>query len=222
MVLVSVPLLLGLGVWQMERADQKGRLAQDMERQAQLPPLELQSHSGLEPPLAYREARVQGCFDAERQVYIENRKHGGRIGYHVVTPLQILDSDTWVLINRGWIPRDSTAEPQAVTPDTEVSVSGLVYVPEAPALVLGDSTTWNRTWPYLTLADYQAREDVALLPFVLLQDPDDEHGFVRNWPREEPNPAMHIGYAIQWFAFAVIASLIYLRLCLEPRKEAVA
>ncbi len=50
---------------------------------------------------------------------------------------------------------------------------------------------------------------------VLLQDPDDAHGFARYWPREFPKEGMHIGYAIQWFAFAVIALGIFLRLSLS-------
>ena len=217
--LVSVPVLLGLGVWQLDRAEQKRQLASDMDDQEQAPLMQIDAHPGQEPPLPYRRARADGTFDARHQIYIENRKHGGRVGYHVVTPLKLRDSGSWVLVNRGWIPGGSGSKSQPETPSFEVSVRGRVYVPEAPAIALGDPATWGDIWPYLTLADYQTRYGIQLLPFMLLQDPEDEHGFVREWPRKEPAPAMHLGYAIQWFAFAVIASLIYLRLCLERREK---
>ena len=45
-------------------------------------------------------------------------------------------------------------------------------------------------------------------------------GFVRSWPREFPKEGMHIGYAVQWFGFAVIALIIYLRFSLERESQA--
>jgi surfeit locus 1 family protein len=51
-------------------------------------------------------------------------------------------------------------------------------------------------------------------PVVMLLDPAEGGGFVRDWPRELPKEGMHLGYAIQWFAFAVIALVIWLRLSL--------
>jgi surfeit locus 1 family protein len=54
---------------------------------------------------------------------------------------------------------------------------------------------------------------------VILQDPDTPGGFLRSWPREMPKEGMHIGYAIQWFAFAVIALVLWLRLSLVRPPE---
>jgi surfeit locus 1 family protein len=54
---------------------------------------------------------------------------------------------------------------------------------------------------------------VAPLPAVLLLDPDQPDGFVRDWPRPTGGlaPALHLGYALQWFAFALIALVLWLR-----------
>jgi len=46
----------------------------------------------------------------------------------------------------------------------------------------------------------------------VLQDPDDPNGFARYWPRELPKEGMHIGYALQWFAFALIGFVLFVRL----------
>ena len=57
-------------------------------------------------------------------------------------------------------------------------------------------------------------------PVVILQDPADPNGFLRSWPKEMPKEGMHIGYAIQWFAFAVISLMLWLRLSLVRRTDA--
>ena len=214
-VLCVLPVLVGLGVWQLHRAGQKEQLARDLERQRALLPLELTGAEIDQPPPRYREAVAEGRFEPEHQVFLENRRHQGRRGFEVITPLHIHDSDARVLINRGWIAEAPGGLPEAAAPAAEVRVRGMIDVPSPPALALGDPSQWGQAWPYFTVAAYAARETFPVLPFVLLQDPGDEHGFVRNWPTPQTNPAMHLGYAIQWFAFALIAAVIYLRLSFE-------
>jgi len=214
-VLCALPLLVGLGVWQLDRAGQKERLGRDLEQQRALPPLELTGAEMDQPPPRYRDAVAEGRFEPEHQVFLENRRRQGRRGYEVITPLHLRDSDTRVLVNRGWVAEAPGGLPEAAAPPNEVRVRGMVDLPSPPALTLGDPSEWGNAWPYFTVAAYAARETFPVLPFVLLQDPGDEHGFARNWPRPEANPWMHLGYAVQWFAFALIAAVIYLRLSFE-------
>jgi surfeit locus 1 family protein len=82
-------------------------------------------------------------------------------------------------------------------------------------------SAWGKRWPYMTVELFAATVDYALEPFVILQDPQDAGGFVRQWPVEMPKEGMHLGYAIQWFAFALISLGFYLRLSLvrDKRRE---
>jgi len=214
-VLCALPLLLGLGFWQLDRAAQKEQLARDLEQQRALPPLQLSGAELDRPAARYRDAMVEGRFEPDHQVFLENRRDQGRRGYQVITPLHIRGSETRVLVNRGWIPEAAAGLPKAAAPAGEVRVRGMIDVPSPPALALGNPSDWGQTWPYFTVAAYAARETFPVLPFVLLQDPGDENGFSRHWPKPDPNPWMHVGYAVQWFAFALIASVIYLRLSIE-------
>jgi surfeit locus 1 family protein len=104
-----------------------------------------------------------------------------------------------------------------------VTVDGETYIPAPPALVLQGGTdaaaAWGERWPYLTTALYAARVDYPIQPVAILEDPADDGGFVRVWSTEPPKEGMHIGYAIQWFAFAAIALVLYLRLSLERNKD---
>ena len=56
-------------------------------------------------------------------------------------------------------------------------------------------------------------------PVMMLLDPAAPGGFVRHWTRPVPNVWMHQGYAGQWFGFALIALVLYLRLSLERTSD---
>lgn len=218
-----VPLFTSLGIWQLDRAQYKRELAATIEQRAREPAMPLDTLTADAHDLQYRTVRATGVLEAEGQFFIENRRRGGRTGFHVVTPLRMDDGHTRVLINRGWIeaPPDGSL-PAAEVPDGTVSVTGEVYIPSPPALELRSGAEagreWGRRWPYMTVDLFRATVEYPVMPFVLLQHPDDPHGFVREWPREQPGDAMHIGYAVQWFAFALIVTLIYLRLSLSTDR----
>lgn len=216
---VPVPLLAGLGVWQLDRAEQKREQAQTLEQRERQAPLALTDMKTEGSALRYRRIQVQGSFAPDGQFFIENRRYAGRTGFYVITPLHISGSDVRVLVNRGWLPAPADRTlPAAQVPNGVVQVTGVAETPSAPALVLHDgkdaAQIWGKRWPYMTVELFAAGMTYPIQPFVILQSPDDTHGFTRDWPREMPKEGMHLGYAIQWFAFALISLGMYLRLSL--------
>lgn len=216
---LPVPLFAGLGLWQLDRAEQKREQAQTQEQRERLAPLPLAELHSDGSALRYRRVRAQGRFDPDGQFFIENRRYGGRTGLYVVTPLRMTGSDVRVLVNRGWVPAtDGGTLPAAEAPTGTVEVNGVAETPSAPALVLHDgqdgSRIWGNRWPYMTVELFAAGVGYPVQPFVILQSSDDPHGFIRDWPREMPKEGMHLGYAIQWFTFALISLGFYLKLSL--------
>lgn len=216
---VPVPLLAGLGVWQLDRAEQKREQAQTLEQRERQAPLLLTGMHTDGDALRYRRIQVRGSFDPDGQFFIENRRYAGRTGFYVITPLRMSGSDARVLVNRGWLPAPADRTlPAAPVPIGTIEVNGVAETPSAPALVLHDGNdaaqTWGKRWPYMTVELFAAGAAYPVQPFVILQSPDDAHGFTRDWPREMPKEGMHLGYAIQWFAFALISLGFYLRLSL--------
>ncbi len=219
LLMLPIPLFVALGVWQLDRAEQKREQVRVFGERAALPPLDLGDPIKDPEALRFRKLRARGTFEAGGQILIENRRQGSRIGFHVITPLHISGSDSRVLVNRGWIAADNDGDPVAApVPAVEITVTGEAHLPSAPALVLHGNPEaakdWGRRWPYLTLDLYRAATGTQVLPVVILQHPDDAGGFLRSWPQEMPKEGMHIGYAIQWFAFALIALVLWLRLSL--------
>ncbi len=212
-------LCLALGFWQLERAETKRAQAAGLVAASSLPAHVLGPLEAAGEPLRYRRLSAIGTFDAEGQVLIEGRRYAGQTGFQVVTPLRIAGGDVRVLVNRGWIPADAQGRPTAApVPEGARTVTGDAYLPAPPAIALAgaaDVAAWGARWPYLTLDLYRTRVDYPVQPVVILMDPAEPDGFARSWPRELPKEGMHLGYAVQWFAFAAIALLIWLRLSLR-------
>ncbi len=217
---LPAPLFVGLGVWQLERAVEKRHQAETLSVREQMPPLQLGQLLGDAGQVRYRRISVQGEFEPEQGFFIENRRLDGKTGFHVITPLRQTGSDIRVLINRGWVAADAGNQPpDTETPGGTVGISGIAETPSPPALALhrGEQAAqaWGRRWPYMTVDLYAAGVDYPLQPFVILQNPGEAHGYTRIWPREIPKEGMHLGYAIQWFAFAFISLGIFIKLSLE-------
>jgi len=219
-MLILVPVFVGLGFWQLDRAGQKRQLASTQETRRNAPVLELDGRVLDSDDVEHRMLEVSGIFIPEKSVFIENRKYRGKAGFHVITPMKIGTSDRYLPVNRGWVRTPPKEEQSAL-----VRVTGRAVVPQPPAIQLGggfapDSS--QRRWPFFTLENYAAWSGLAVYPFMVLQSPDDAHGFVRNWASKPVDETMHIGYALQWFAFALIVAVIWFRISLvkQSRKEA--
>ncbi|MFM7025889.1 MAG: SURF1 family protein, partial [Limnohabitans sp.] len=131
--LAGMGLTASLGRWQLGRAAQKETMAQTRHDQAALPELDGQTlaQTGQSPlerdALLYRRLALKGVWLTGHTVYLDNRQMNGRPGFYVVTPLRLQDSDTVLLVQRGWVPRnfqDRTALPARHTPEGPVTLHG--------------------------------------------------------------------------------------------------
>ena len=93
-------------------------------------------------------------------------------------------------------------------PATRVLVHGRAGSLPRAGYRMGDAiapqTEWPRRAVYPALEDIERELGREVQPFVLLMDPEDEHGFFRHWVPEEMGPGRHFGYALQWFAMGLV------------------
>lgn len=221
--LVLLALLISLGFWQLQRAEQKREL---LAAYGDLPldaPVRLNADFRLGPDWRFRRAQVQGRFDAEHQFLLDNRVRQGRAGYFVLTPLYLAQSGHAILVNRGWVPQGVTRDdlPALPVPDAgaRVMVEGLIDFPPEQVFALGEGEDRDPGWPKVLqrvrLPVQAGQLGVPLLPALLLLDPEDPAGFVRDWHPVVFGPERHVGYAVQWFALALVLVLLYLWVNIE-------
>jgi surfeit locus 1 family protein len=229
--LALLPLLAGLGIWQLDRAGWKQALVDQHAVRTREPAVALSTLLPVTAAGEYRTITVKGHYLLGQQLLLDNRLHRGHAGYHVLTPLRLADGSATVLVNRGWLPVGSSrAElPEAEGPAGTVRVRALVKLPPEKVFRLGGEEERHAGWPQviqaIDIAALEQRLGYALLPLVLLLDPDDVHGFVREWkPVYGTSPDKHRAYALQWFTLAAVLLLIYLgvnakRISNEPARE---
>jgi surfeit locus 1 family protein len=213
--LLLLPLLMGLGIWQLERASWKQGLVDMHEGQGRLSPIAFDT-VGDDNDLQYRRVFARGYYDMERQLLLDNRTYNGHAGYHVLTPLKLADSDRVVLVNRGWVPVGSSRAVLPEIPGTrgEVLVDAIIKLPPVKFFRLGEADEQNATWPkvvqQLQLESLGEMLGVKLEPLILLLDKQDEFGFIRDWkPVYGVTPDKHRAYAVQWFTLAAVLLMIY-------------
>lgn len=215
--LALLPAIVGLGVWQLDRAAQKAELQAEYDARATAPARTLGITVQTVEALRFHRVVARGRYDDSHQILIDNRVHQGRVGYHVITPLKIEGGETRVLVNRGWVAlgADRAHLPAIETPPGVQEISGVATVPAERVFSLGQpgapGPEWERVWQTLDLARFKAAVTYPLQPVVVLLDPQSPAGgFVRNWSRLDAGIATHKAYAFQWFALAIALLTLYL------------
>jgi len=213
-----VALTVSLGNWQSERAAEKARLQALLDRRSSEAPLVLTGMAGSAEELRFRRVRAQGRFLADGQIFVDNRIHGGRAGFHVVTPLVIAGSGVLLLVNRGWVARSTAypAPPQVPVPAGDVTVEGVATVPPARVLELSAETVTGNVWQNLSTARYAAHVRREVLPVVLLAALP-APGLTTVAEKPDTGIAKHREYSLTWYSLAI--TLVALWVGLNVRRH---
>jgi surfeit locus 1 family protein len=220
-----LPLFVSLGFWQWHRG-QARRAQWDEFARADVPAVEAVAEELTRLP-RYTRVRVTGQLDGERQFLLENISRGGAPGYEVLTVLQRADGSR-LLVNRGWLPFSGYRAqlPDVSLPDPAdeslqltgrlagLPVAGLASGQLAPALDGG----WPRVTSFPTTEQLEAAYGKALLPVLLLLDAGSGPGYLRDWQPSGLPPERHIGYAVQWWSFALLLLGLFIGLNLKKRN----
>ncbi|MFT6286803.1 MAG: cytochrome oxidase assembly protein ShyY1 [Alcanivorax sp.] len=215
-----LPLLVFLGFWQLQRADEKTQIAQTYEARSQLPAAAFSPEMSQLPDdaLRYLPVNLQGTYLPGRDILLDNRIHQGRFGYQVVSPFRLAGSDDLVLVNRGWVEGDRSRRvlPEVPVEASTVLISGTIYIPPGEPYLLADQVYVDR-WPLLLqaleiekLAPVLAKTSAArLFPHVLKIDPEQAGALLVSWQVINVSPQKHQAYAVQWFAMAAALATLF-------------
>lgn len=211
---VVAAVCIALGQWQTRRADEKLAIERQWAEAEAAEPLRLVDAQSIDAAAASLPRRValQGEFLYDKTVWIGNRIVDGRPGVYAVTPLVLADGTGVVLVNRGWTPRAPGATAPAdgasapARTDSPASIVGLAVTHVPRVLELGEpaSRTLGAVWPNLDYAAYEQASGLTVARFVVQQTSSADDGLVRAWPRPAAGIERHRGYALQWYALALL------------------
>jgi surfeit locus 1 family protein len=161
----------------------------------------------------YQRVSLRGRYEGAHQFLLDNSIHEGADGYEVLTPL-LRHGAPAVLVDRGWVPFTGS---RSRLPDIHLAASG--PLPTAGLSFGRAAPPPGPHWPKVTSfprpAELSAALGRPLARRILLLDPTAPEGYVRAWSLPGMPALENWGYAIQWWAFALTAGVIWLVLSLR-------
>ena len=211
-LLLLAGLFASLGMWQTKRASEKLELEQQYQA-AGLVPLQ----TALAKDLRFARIEVNGHYDPNRHVLLDNQIWQGRAGVHVFTPFHTSD-DTVILVNRGWLPLGADRQnlPEIPSPQDETVLRGILNSPPVPGLMMGPADKLQQDlWPqlvtYMNLENISMSLDLPLEGRIVQLSAQEKDGFEgRDWKPVFLSSERHKAYAFQWFALTAASIILWL------------
>jgi surfeit locus 1 family protein len=216
--IVGVAILIGLGVWQLERKVWKENLIATLDARLDRKPEPL-------PPAAawrrlargadeYRHVSFAAEFLPGQQALVYTGGSNFRpdvqgAGYWVLTPARLPGGEV-VVVDRGFVPYERRAADFAV-PQGRIDIVGVLRWPETPNLFTPQAEPQNNVW-YLRdpAAIAAAKKWGAVAPFYVDQESPVPPGGLPKPGRLVPAlPDNHLQYAITWFGLALGLAGVY-------------
>jgi surfeit locus 1 family protein len=219
---IAMGVMVRMGIWQLDRRAQRREFNARVELQIDAEELTLAGDNlmlnlfGME----YRSVVVNGVYDHEHEIVLRNQvwvnpDNVSHNGVHLITPLIIKGSSVAVLVDRGWIPAQDVAweDRKLYYEEGEVIIRGIIRRSKSkgqigfvvdPTLEPGENTL--DTWNNVNIERIQEQVPYELLDIYVLQFPEaanDELPY-RHSVQIEITEGSHLGFAMQWFIFAVI------------------
>ncbi len=220
MTALAVTVFTALAVWQLSRADERNLLREQVLSRSQLPVKQYDAAKIDFNKDRYRRFMISGKFHESGQVLLDNVVRHGKPGYSILTPFST-NQGAKVMVDRGWIPagrsRDQVPDAVIETGQQELLVM-LDQFRSAPVIGVEARADKGR-WNYMDLDLYNGTTGLNVPAYVLRLSPESNIGYEKAWPEIEDKSGMHIGYAIHWAAFALIALGTFLGLSFKRKTS---
>lgn len=207
-------LFASAGNWQYGRYQQKQALFAAFDAGSRSAALAVLPADADFAAMRYQPLRLEGRYDAEHQVLLDNAVVDGSVGYFVLTPF-LTEAGT-LLVNRGFVPAppERSQLPEVPVDGQPRVIAGIIDALPRPGLRLaepdpGADAPWPRRIVYPDVAALAAMLGYPVRDFQLLLDPSAADGYLRRWRPSTMPPETHLGYAVQWFGLLAAVVFVY-------------
>lgn len=212
-VVLAFALLMGLGIWQIERLHWKLALIAQVNSNLAAQPLTPDRALAMGSEAQYRRVALMGHFDNKDEAYVFTTGPGDQAVYHLLTPFRLADGRT-LMVDRGYIPL-ALGDPgvrKAGELDGVQRLVGVWRTPDAPGPFTPAPDLKKRVWYARDVTAMAKAERIALAaPVIVEADAAPNPG---GWPKGGQTVVrfrnQHLQYALTWFALAGGLLIVYL------------
>lgn len=219
LALILISLFISLGVWQLERAAEKKKLIKNYHKQSNEAPLPgYQLLLNASQDWRFYRVTLEGRFDHQYTLLLDNKTFQGKIGYEVYTLFHAKDLPFPVLVDRGFVPIGTTRKKLPLIPHIigQISITGMLNLPpryQAFSQMAESPFTWPLRVQYLNIQELTELLHLPkIFPYVLQLDPKNPVAFPLEWQIIIMPPEKHYAYALQWFAIAFTLLVLWVAL----------
>ena len=220
---IMLILLISLGFWQLDRAKQKLQIKAEIQAHSHSKSLSLsdidkrwlqsKSDKKLRKALEYYPLLVNGEYEVNHLIYLDNKIQNHLVGYRVLAPLYTAGGRI-ILVDRGWLPAttDRSVLPKMKVESGQQTVIGHIVFPPSRVFALSQAIEkgdWPLVIEYIDLKQIAERLKSPVYRFIL------KLGQIKT----KVNVQRHYGYAVQWFALALTWIILFMVLAVKREKE---
>lgn len=209
-----------LGVWQLHRYHFKKELLASYQERIHAAPKPFSEAT----QQAFQNVSVNGRYLNQFTVLMQNQFYQDRLGFEVLTPLKIPGQNKLLLVDRGWVAAVQNQMPPPIeNAQGEQHIKGYIKLLNEYQFILGDNLLNPKASPLVVqkidVSELSRVTGQSYWPFILRLDASQLHGFTRDWTVSAVLPERHMGYAVQWFALAVMMLIAFSCFCFEKIEE---
>lgn len=201
MTLAMLAILIGLGIWQLQRREWKRGILDHIDAAERSPAIPMPDAPG-----DFQKVRLEGHARTDLEAFYAFEVRNGQPGGQLIVPYERPGKPT-ILVDLGFVP-DAAPHP---FPVDDRAVEGFIRPAEQSSYFSGTDDPAHRHFytldpaligKTLGLSNVAGYTLVALAPAAPGQMPEPSHAMPR-----PPND--HLGYALTWFGFAVTLVIIF-------------
>ncbi len=211
--LIGTGILVGLGVWQMQRLAWKEDLLAGIEAQIGADPVPLSA--ALEPAFQrYAPVEVSGTFGTRHIRMLASRKSIGPV-HRIIRPFDV-EGYGRVLIDTGWQPDGADVQG---APEARLALIGNLDAPIEADGFTPEPDLQANLWFARDVPAMAEVLDTRPILIVMREMPQADLG-VTPWPVDTAGiPNDHLQYAITWFSLALIWAGMTAYFVLRPARS---
>jgi len=229
--MLAFAVLIGLGIWQIQRKAWKENLIASLTARVAMAPEPLpaaQTWPTLDQSTnEYRRVRFSAEFDHAREALVFAAATGFRPdvsgpGYWVFTPARLADNSV-VIVNRGFVPdgrQDARSRPDGQISGSHEIVGALRWADTRHWFTPKDDPAHNLWFARDPVAIAAAKGLDATAPFyVEAETPVPPGGLPQPGKLVVALPDNHLQYALTWFALAAVLAGVFIAWAVTSRRQ---